>query len=64
VWGFRGEVAPHGDRVLALRRDVPVIVETVDSAEGAEGWLEVAESLSGASDVAYSQRGLRIFTLG
>ena len=32
VWGFRGDVAPHGDRVLALRRDVPLLVETVDSA--------------------------------
>jgi PII-like signaling protein len=56
VWGFRGEVAPHGDRVLALRRDVPVIVETVDSAEAAEKWLGIAESLAGASDVLYSQR--------
>jgi PII-like signaling protein len=63
VWGFRGDVAPHGDRVLALRRDVPLIVETVDAAERATGWLEVAESLSGTSDVVYSQRGLRIFTL-
>ena len=63
VWGFRGEVAPHGDRVLALRRDVPLIVETVDSAERGAEWLEVAESLSGAPDVAYSQQGLRIFTL-
>ena len=63
VWGFRGDVAPHGDRVLALRRDVPVIVETVDSAERAERWLELAESLAGEADVVYSQRGLRILTL-
>ena len=63
VWGFRGEVAPHGDRVLALRRDVPLIVETVDSAERAGEWLEVAESLAGGPDVVYSQRGLRILTL-
>jgi PII-like signaling protein len=55
VWGFRGAVAPHGDRVLTLRRDVPLIVETVDSAERAAGWLEIAESLAGASDVVYSQ---------
>jgi PII-like signaling protein len=55
VWGFRGNEAPHGDRVLALQRDVPLIVETVDSAERAEKWLKIAESLAGASDVAYSQ---------
>jgi PII-like signaling protein len=56
VWGFHGEVAPHGDRVLALRRDVPLIVETVDSAEAAQEWLGIAESLAGVSDVLYSQR--------
>ena len=55
VWGFRGAVPPHGDRVLALRRDVPLIVETVDSAERAEKWLEIAESLAGAADVVYRQ---------
>lgn len=63
VWGFRGEEAPHGDRVLALRRDVPVIVETVDSAERAVEWLGVAEPAAGEEDVVYSRRGLRILTL-
>jgi PII-like signaling protein len=61
VWGFRGDVAPHGDRVLALRRDVPVIVEMVDTAERAARWLEIAEGLAGAPDIVYSQRALRIF---
>jgi PII-like signaling protein len=61
VWGFRGEVEPHGDRVLALRRAVPVIVETVDAAEGASRWLEIAEGLAGEADVVYSQRGLSNF---
>src|SRR4029077_12034200 len=50
VWGFRGDAAPHGDRVLALRRDVPLIVETVDTAERAAEWLGIAESLAGESD--------------
>jgi PII-like signaling protein len=63
VWGFRGAVAPHGDRVLALRRDVPLIVETVDGAERAAEWLEIAESLAGASDLAYCQLVGRRFVL-
>jgi PII-like signaling protein len=63
VWGFGGGAAPHGDRVLALRRDVPLIVETVDTAEQAEKWRETAESLAGAADVVYSQPIPRIFTL-
>ncbi len=60
VWGFRGDVAPHGDRVLALRRDVPLIVETVDTAERSAKWLEIAESLAGESDVVCSQGISRI----
>jgi PII-like signaling protein len=53
VWGFRGDVAPHGDRALALRRDVPLIVETVDTAERSAKWLEIAESLAGEDDLVY-----------
>ena len=63
VWGFRGEAAPHGDRVLALRRDVPLIVETFDPAERSARSFEIAESLAGEDDVAYSQGGLRVFPL-
>jgi PII-like signaling protein len=63
VWGFRGAVAPHGDRVLALRRDVPLIVETVDAVERAGQWLEVAESLAAEADLVYSQSVGRRFVL-
>jgi PII-like signaling protein len=63
VWGFRGDLAPHGDRLAALRRDVPLLVEVVDSPERAARWLELAESLRGEEDVAWSQRIPRIFTL-
>jgi PII-like signaling protein len=63
VWGFRGDREPHGDRVLALRRDVPVLVETVDTPERAAGWLELALSLAGEDDIVLSQPIPRIFTL-
>jgi PII-like signaling protein len=55
VWGFRGQERPHGDRVLALRRDVPMVVEVVDSAERAGRWLELAATVAGDGDVVYSQ---------
>jgi PII-like signaling protein len=55
VWGFRGDGEPHGDRVLALRRDVPMVVETVDAAERAARWLELAHSLACEGDLVYSQ---------
>jgi len=33
IWGFHGDHPPHGDRLLALRRHVPVVTETIDSPE-------------------------------
>jgi PII-like signaling protein len=30
VWGYHGEHAPHGDRLLSLRRHVPVVTVVVD----------------------------------
>ncbi|MBS1890615.1 MAG: DUF190 domain-containing protein [Actinobacteria bacterium] len=56
VWGFRGEGAPHGDRVLALRRDVPMVVELVDAPEPAARWLEIARELACEGDLVYAQR--------
>jgi PII-like signaling protein len=55
VWGFRGEGEPRGDRVLALRRDVPMVVEVVDSPERSARWLELARELAREGDVVYAQ---------
>jgi PII-like signaling protein len=63
VWGFRGDRAPRGDRALALRRDVPVIVEAVDSPERTEEWRELAVSLAGEDDVVHSERLRSVVTL-
>jgi PII-like signaling protein len=62
VWGYRGDQEPHGDRVRALRRDLPLIVETIDTPERAEEWEELARSLAGEGDVVYSQSvgGMRV----
>jgi PII-like signaling protein len=55
VWGFRGGEAPHGDRVFALRRNMPLIVETVDTAERAQRWLQIAESIAGEGDLVFAE---------
>jgi len=55
VWGFRGEGEPRGDRVLALRRDVPMVVEVVDAPERAARWLELAQEVARDGDVVYAQ---------
>jgi PII-like signaling protein len=63
VWGFRGGGMPRGDRVLALRRQVPILVEVVDSPERAARWRELALSTAGEGDVVESQPIHRILTL-
>jgi PII-like signaling protein len=63
VWGFRGGGEPHGDRVLALRRDVPLLVETVDTPERAARSRQLALSLAGGDDLVYSQHVRRVSTL-
>jgi len=64
VWGFRGDGEPHGDRVLALRRDVPLVVEVVDAAERAARWLELAREVACDGDIVYAQAVPEAITLG
>ena len=63
VWGFRGATPPHGDRVLALRRDVPILVEAIDAPEAAARWRELALSFVGADDLVHSQPIEKTLTL-
>jgi PII-like signaling protein len=63
VWGFRGATPPHGDRVLALRRDVPILVEGIDAPEPAARWRELALSFVGEDDVVDSQPIEKTLTL-
>lgn len=51
VWGFRAGGEPHGDRVLALRRDVPMLVEAIDAPDRAADWLGIAVEIAGDDDV-------------
>ena len=64
VWGFRGAREPHGDRVLALRRDVPMLVEAVDTADRSERWRAIAADLIGDDDVLYKEPVGRAISLG
>jgi PII-like signaling protein len=63
VWGFRGEGEPHGDRVLALRREVPMLVEVLDAPERAARWAELASAAACDGDVVQSQPIRKILTL-
>ncbi|MGA8745195.1 MAG: DUF190 domain-containing protein [Solirubrobacterales bacterium] len=46
VWGYHGDHAPHGDRLLALRRHVPILTVIVDTPTRCERWFEIAAELT------------------
>jgi PII-like signaling protein len=51
VWGFHGEHAPHGDRLLQVRRGVPAVTVIVDAPE------RIRESFAIVSELT-PERGL------
>jgi PII-like signaling protein len=46
IWGFHGEHPPHGDRLLAVRRHVPVITETIDTPERIAALFPIVDELT------------------
>lgn len=46
IWGFHGDHAPHGDRLLQLRRHVPVVTIIVDSPERIGASFEIVDQLT------------------
>ena len=46
AWGYHGDHAPHGDRLLALRRQVPIVTVVVDTPTRSERWFEIASELT------------------
>ena len=45
-WGYHGDHAPHGDRLLSLRRHVPVVTVVVDRPERTGRWFELVDELT------------------
>jgi PII-like signaling protein len=54
-WGYHGAHAPHGDRLPALRRDLPVLVVTVDAPDRAARWFRLLDRLTGDSGLVTSE---------
>lgn len=55
IWGFHGEHAPHGDRLLQGRRHVPVVTVVIDSPARIARWFEIVDELTGASGLVTSE---------
>jgi PII-like signaling protein len=55
VRGFYGEREPFADRVLSIRRNVPVHIVTIDSPAGVRRWWPVVEELTGDTGLVTSE---------
>jgi PII-like signaling protein len=46
VWGYHGDHAPHGDRLLQVRRHVPVVTVVVDSPDRIAGTFAIVDAVT------------------
>jgi PII-like signaling protein len=46
IWGFHGEHRPHGDKLLSLRRQVPVVTIVIDTPANIAESFEVVDAIT------------------
>ncbi len=55
IWGFHGEHAPHGDRLLQLARNVPVVTVAIDTPERTARSFEIIDELTAEHGLVTSE---------
>ena len=55
VWGFHGDHAPHGDRLLQLRRHVPVVTIIVDTPDRIAESFKIVDELTDEAGLVTSE---------
>jgi PII-like signaling protein len=55
IWGFYGDHAPQGDRLLQLRRHVPVVTIVVDTPERIATTFEIVDEVTSATGLVTSE---------
>ena len=55
IWGFNGDHPPHGDKLLQLRRHVPVVTVIVDTPERIAGAFELIDEATSQSGLVTSE---------
>jgi PII-like signaling protein len=55
LWGFHGDHPPHGDRLLQLRRHVPVITIVIDTPERVARAFEIVDAMTGHDGLVTSE---------
>ncbi len=55
IWGFSGDHAPHGDRLLSVRRRVPVVTTLVDTPAEIRRWFAIVDELTDEAGLVTSE---------
>ena len=55
IWGFHGEHVPHGDRLLSLRRHVPVMTIAIDTPARMATLFPIFDELTGEQGLLTSE---------
>jgi PII-like signaling protein len=55
IWGFHGAHEPHGDRLLALRRHVPVVTIVIDRPERIAAAFDIVDELTAERGLVTSE---------
>jgi PII-like signaling protein len=55
IWGYSGSREPHGDRLLAVRRGVPVVTVVVDRPDAIQRWWRVVDEVTDEAGLVTSE---------
>jgi PII-like signaling protein len=55
IWGFHGEHAPHGDKLLQIRRHVPVCTIAIDTPERTARSFQIIDELTSEHGLVTSE---------
>lgn len=55
IWGYHGDHRPHGDKLLALRRHVPVLTVIVDTPERIRRWFPIVDEVTSETGLVTSE---------
>lgn len=55
TWGYHGDHEPHGDRLLSLRRRVPVLTVVVDTPERIRRWFAIVDEVTAETGLVTSE---------
>ncbi|HEX3872525.1 MAG TPA: DUF190 domain-containing protein [Solirubrobacteraceae bacterium] len=55
IWGYHGDHAPHGDRIVQLRRRVPVVTTLVDTPSQIARSFEIVDDLTSRTGLVTSE---------